>query len=401
MENSIQKARTHFEDKEYLPALGMCLELIKAGTDKKDAFLLAAKSFLFTTKTPMDKDKISTVLNTFENACAEAKTIEEALEIERDMTATIYAWQAETIKAQLADLEKNPTLEQWKNYYSTLPEYIELILFVQLHTRNCQVTNAYCEEKGIEKKELGNKLKEEYGDRFKVSKVITNEEISSLEYETAQRVFRNIQAILSKNNDGNVEFLKRLSLVAIKGLTTAEQIAQHALPQKGQNPDVRCERLMLVAEIITYKLSAKIYPNGIPMSLFSGEGRVNEVNALKRIYAEIQELDSSFEVPKIPNAEEIKPTAQASGGCYVDTAVYGSYDCPEVWTLRRFRDNTLAETWHGRAFIRTYYAISPTLVKWFGNTNWFKNIWKPTLDKLVKKLNTSGVENTPYNDYVW
>ncbi len=92
---------------------------------------------------------------------------------------------------------------------------------------------------------------------------------------------------------------------------------------------------------------------------------------------------------------------QKSGGCYVATAVYGSYDCPEVWTLRRFRDNTLAETWYGLAFIRTYYAISPTLVKWFGETVWFKNMWKPTLDLLVERLNGEGVENTPYNDREW
>ena len=88
-------------------------------------------------------------------------------------------------------------------------------------------------------------------------------------------------------------------------------------------------------------------------------------------------------------------------GCYVATAVYGSYDCPQVWTLRRFRDYTLAETWYGRTFIRTYYAISPTLVKWFGNTEWFKNMWKPTLDRMVKRLNVEGVENTPYNDREW
>lgn len=37
-----------------------------------------------------------------------------------------------------------------------------------------------------------------------------------------------------------------------------------------------------------------------------------------------------------------------SQGCYVATCVYGSYDCPQVWTLRRFRDNTLAETMLGR-----------------------------------------------------
>lgn len=92
---------------------------------------------------------------------------------------------------------------------------------------------------------------------------------------------------------------------------------------------------------------------------------------------------------------------QQSRGCYVATAVYGSYDCPEVWTLRRFRDNTLAETWYGRAFIRTYYAISPTLVKWFGETAWFKNMWKPTLDRMVARLNGEGVENTPYNDREW
>ena len=104
-----------------------------------------------------------------------------------------------------------------------------------------------------------------------------------------------------------------------------------------------------------------------------------------------------------PNAEQeaIKAAKKTSGGCYVATAVYGSYDCPEVWTLRRFRDNTLAETWHGRAFILVYYAISPTLVKWFGKTEWFKNLWKPTLDRMVENLNESGVEDTPYDDRAW
>ncbi len=92
---------------------------------------------------------------------------------------------------------------------------------------------------------------------------------------------------------------------------------------------------------------------------------------------------------------------EKKGGCYVATCVYGSYDCPEVWTLRRYRDNTLGSTWYGRAFIRTYYAISPTLVKWFGDTKWFKKMWKGKLDKMVKKLQENGVENTPYEDKNW
>jgi len=92
------------------------------------------------------------------------------------------------------------------------------------------------------------------------------------------------------------------------------------------------------------------------------------------------------------------PQDEKKSGCYVATAVYGSYNCPEVWTLRRFRDNTLDETWYGRAFIKTYYAISPTLVKWFGETNWFKKMWRKPLDKMVASLQEKGVESTPYQD---
>ena len=85
-------------------------------------------------------------------------------------------------------------------------------------------------------------------------------------------------------------------------------------------------------------------------------------------------------------------------GCYVATAVYGSYDCPEVWTLRRFRDDTLDRTWYGRAFIRAYYAVSPALVRWFGTTGWFRSLFKAPLDRFVRKLRQRGVQDTPYQD---
>ena len=97
-----------------------------------------------------------------------------------------------------------------------------------------------------------------------------------------------------------------------------------------------------------------------------------------------------------PNSKALK-----SGCCYVATAVYGSYDCPEVWTLRRFRDDSLAETWYGRAFVRTYYAISPTIVKWFGHTEWFNKMWRGVLNRMVKKLQNKGFESTPYEDKNW
>lgn len=107
-------------------------------------------------------------------------------------------------------------------------------------------------------------------------------------------------------------------------------------------------------------------------------------------------------VPQTP-AKANNTTAQnnnsnSGGGCYVATCVYGSYDCPEVWTLRRFRDNVLSKTFFGRLFIKLYYATSPTAVKLFGNQAWFHRCFKAPLDKLVEKLRSNGVDDTPYVD---
>ena len=85
-------------------------------------------------------------------------------------------------------------------------------------------------------------------------------------------------------------------------------------------------------------------------------------------------------------------------GCYVATCVYGSYDCPEVWVLRRFRDNFLAKHWLGRRFIDLYYATSPTVVKYFGECNFFNRFFKGRLDRFVAYLQKKGYEKTPYKD---
>jgi len=101
----------------------------------------------------------------------------------------------------------------------------------------------------------------------------------------------------------------------------------------------------------------------------------------------IQKYQPDFEPPKIK-----------TGGCYVATSVYGSYDCPEVWTLRRFRDETLEHSILGRLFIKAYYMTSPTLVKYLGDKKLFISVFKPILDKFVNKLNDKGIKSTFYTD---
>lgn len=128
----------------------------------------------------------------------------------------------------------------------------------------------------------------------------------------------------------------------------------------------------------------------------------NFIESLEHIIRD-SEGTSDILTPCITEQQEArqKLIPSSASGCYVATAVYGSYDCPQVWTLRRYRDYTLAETWYGRAFIRVYYAISPTLVKWFGHTEWFKKMWKGKLDRMVANLNSEGVVDTPYEDRIW
>jgi hypothetical protein len=45
-----------------------------------------------------------------------------------------------------------------------------------------------------------------------------------------------------------------------------------------------------------------------------------------------------------------------------------------------------------------YYAISPKLVKLFGNKKWFKVLFKKYLEKKIEKLRINGYADTPYND---
>lgn len=71
-------------------------------------------------------------------------------------------------------------------------------------------------------------------------------------------------------------------------------------------------------------------------------------------------------------------SSSSSGGCYIATMAYGSYEHPQVLELRKFRDNTLSKSSFGRGFIRTYYKYSPKLVEHFKD--------KPLLNKAIKSM---------------
>ena len=87
-----------------------------------------------------------------------------------------------------------------------------------------------------------------------------------------------------------------------------------------------------------------------------------------------------------------------SGHCYVATCAYGSYDCPEVWTLRRFRDERLSASAPGRLLVRLYYLASPALVRAFGGSEAFRRAVRLPFDRLVARLRREGFSGEPYED---
>lgn len=97
-------------------------------------------------------------------------------------------------------------------------------------------------------------------------------------------------------------------------------------------------------------------------------------------------------------AHQNQAQQSSNGGCYIATAVYGSYDCPEVWTLRRFRDEWLSARFLGKVFINLYYRISPTVVRLFGKKKAFNSFWRTLLDRFTIYLNKKGYSSDKYTD---
>jgi len=73
-------------------------------------------------------------------------------------------------------------------------------------------------------------------------------------------------------------------------------------------------------------------------------------------------------------------------GCYIATAVYGSYNAPQVLVLRNFRDVVLNKSVAGRIIINVYYKVSPPLAQILKRTFHFNMITRWFLDKFVNYL---------------
>ena len=134
------------------------------------------------------------------------------------------------------------------------------------------------------------------------------------------------------------------------------------------------EILCLLPSSFTPEFFIKTYLQNGGMELLKSEGYLKEYNYF------IDKFQLANYTPAQQKSEKKKE------GCYIATAVYGSYDAPEVLVLRQFRDQTLQKYALGRLFISTYYFISPKLIDIIKNNSSINSSARVLLDRIVNKL---------------
>ncbi|MBP6870976.1 MAG: hypothetical protein KBC43_03125 [Bacteroidales bacterium] len=110
-------------------------------------------------------------------------------------------------------------------------------------------------------------------------------------------------------------------------------------------------------------------------------------NENDRAINSIQSQLSSL-INRIQYAQTRTTSSRSSGGCYIATMAYGSYDHPQVLILRKFRDEILAQSLTGRLFIKIYYFLSPKLVKLLSGHKSINKGIRNILDQIVNQLNS-------------
>lgn len=404
--NDYQRAEQLYDSGKYLDAMTICTQIVTQETaeikgnpnyDRELFFwteILAARIMMIMASWNSWAERKELYEKTAIVAMNSAKDLNAVIEADYQLRCTLKEWEGRLYLEMLEQMQENVSFDSWRSYLNFKSEVMVSTTFTLTQIRNADRITELCSERNLSFNDFEKLCKEKDADSC-----FPAEAVNDQTYLIGKAFFENTKAAIEKNKYASGQFLSVFGTEALMRLYAAKTIIQSCVDDNIKDNDRQLRNLKAKAEVQEYLLNAKLHPNGGTLSLVSSD-RGKAINELKSTYVEIQKIDSNFQMPQLPK-ENGEASPANSGGCYIATAVYGSYDCPQVWTLRRYRDYTLAETWYGRAFVHAYYAISPTIVKWFGNARWFRKLWRNKFDRMVQKLNDKGIKDTPYADRPW
>jgi len=133
------------------------------------------------------------------------------------------------------------------------------------------------------------------------------------------------------------------------------------------NCDVDCDSNSVPDSCQAFSETEDCNNNGIPDSCDIADG-----------------TDDDSDSNGVPDSCEATDSGSSDGGdCFVATAAFGDYDAPEVRVLRRWRDESLARSRVGVAFIETYYRLSPPLAAVISERPWTRLASRVALAPVV------------------
>ncbi|MDD2365825.1 MAG: hypothetical protein PHN84_06635 [Desulfuromonadaceae bacterium] len=148
----------------------------------------------------------------------------------------------------------------------------------------------------------------------------------------------------------------------------------------------------------TIGIKTTMFKNGVEMApdlngaSYTANGLTNS-DELVLLIANTTDLDghsANFStdglVDPVDEPTTITTALSSSGsgsGCFIATAAYGSYLHPQVHLLREFRDDYLLTNASGRAFVKTYYSLSPPLADFISRHTVLRFIARLALTPVV------------------
>lgn len=263
-------------------------------------------------------------------------------------------------------------------------------------------------------------------DRIKKNSDIAVEMIANLKerkqvgpyYSQLEDLFEKL-SIISTDNEVLIDdylntFISIYDEVSIEGLLEFESISQFVTGIAGlfnrmAIQIINVERKSLLSQFLLLKFASQYEKQSITSEIrTSAPTYIKRLKFAKSILSEIRLLQIDTELKSTINSNYnsvtetindldkiINPPASSSG-CYIATYVYGTYDCPDLWMLRRYRDEVLADNFLGRLFIKLYYYLSPRAIKYFGHNPAFNKVASQIVSRIVKRLNRVQVSKEKY-----
>lgn len=381
IENFLQIAQNAYDSDNKKEAENYCNKVIEIDFQNYQAWLLKGKSAGW--QTTIGNNRFSEVINCFSKAIENTQK-DKLEEVKQEVSNEIHRLSIALINLACSHFADNP--DNSTNAKSIIDVSNIIKNTSELLFKKCNIVQKEIENEIA--KIIHTTVDKTFTISYKIYKLDNDGHPSEYAFDTfvskCQNFIELLKISIDLSNKDTKEDLKRYELlIVISEICKKAKSYEKHFTNNGSSWAVKYE--------VSYSLKKSLGDT-------SRESAKKILEIDENYQSEFFDIKKDLEGRKEAVLKGTLKEASKDSACYIATAVYGSYNCPQVWTLRRFRDYSLAKNFFGKLFIKFYYVVSPVLVKYFGKTKIFNIFCKNILDKITAYLQKQGFSKLPYND---